>query len=46
VDYSSAAWADDVNIFVRTSKVAERVMGTVSKFIENRLKLKVNRREK
>jgi len=33
-------------IFVRTSKVAERVMGTVSKFIENRLKLKINRREK
>jgi len=46
VDYSSAAWADDANIFVRTSKAAERVMGTVSKFIENRLKLKVNRREK
>ena len=35
----------DANIFVRTSKAAERVMGTVSKFIENRL-LKVNRREK
>jgi len=35
-------WVDDSNIFVRTSKVAERVMGTVSKFIENRLKLKVN----
>jgi len=46
VDYSSAAWADDANIFVRTSKAAERVMATVSKFIENRLKLKVNRREK
>ena len=39
-------WADDANIFVRTSKAAERVMGTVSKFIENRLKLKINRREK
>ena len=33
-------------IFVRTSKVAECVMGTVSKLIENRLKLKINRREK
>ena len=39
-------WADDANIFVRTSKAAERVMGIVSKFIENRLKLKINRREK
>jgi len=36
-------WADDANIFVRTLKAAERVMQTVSKFIENRLKLVVNR---
>jgi RNA-directed DNA polymerase len=36
-------FADDCNIFVRTQKSAERVMQTVSKFIENKLKLAVNR---
>lgn len=36
-------FADDCNIFVRTQKSAERVMQTVSKFIENKLKLVVNR---
>ena len=36
-------WADDCNIFVRTPKAAERVMASISKFIENRLKLKINR---
>ena len=36
-------WADDCNIFVRTPKAAERVMTSISKFIENRLKLRVNR---
>lgn len=36
-------FADDCNIFVRTQKAAERVMATVSKFIESRLKLVVNR---
>jgi RNA-directed DNA polymerase len=35
-------FADDANIFVRTQKAAERVMGTVTKFIENKLKLVVN----
>lgn len=35
-------WADDCNIFVRTEKAAQRVMQSVSKYIENRLKLKVN----
>ena len=36
-------FADDSNIFVKSQKAAERVMQTVSKFIENRLKLVVNR---
>ncbi|MBF0441532.1 MAG: group II intron reverse transcriptase/maturase [Oligoflexales bacterium] len=40
---SFCRWADDCNIFVRTQKAAERVMASISEFIENRLKLKVNR---
>jgi group II intron reverse transcriptase/maturase len=36
-------YADDCNIFVRTRKSADRVMASVCKYIENRLKLVVNR---
>jgi group II intron reverse transcriptase/maturase len=36
-------FADDCNIFVRSPKSAERVMGSISKFIEGKLKLKINR---
>lgn len=36
-------YADDCNIFVGSRKAAERVMTSITKFIENRLKLKVNR---
>ena len=36
-------FADDCNIFLRSSKSANRVMGSISKFIENKLKLKINR---
>lgn len=36
-------FADDCNIFVSSQKAAERVMDKVSQFIENKLKLKVNR---
>ena len=36
-------FADDCNIFVKTPKAAERVMASVSKYIEKRLKLVVNR---
>ncbi|MGL1932367.1 MAG: group II intron reverse transcriptase/maturase [Desulfotalea sp.] len=36
-------FADDCNIFVRTSKSAERVMVNISKFIEGKLKLKINK---
>ena len=36
-------YADDCNIFVGSSKAANRVMTTITRFIEERLKLKVNR---
>jgi group II intron reverse transcriptase/maturase len=35
-------YADDCNIFVKTEKAAERVMESIKKFIEKKLKLKVN----
>lgn len=36
-------FADDCNIYVRSPKAADRVMKSISKFIEKRLKLKINR---
>lgn len=38
-------FADDCNIFVKSSKAAERVMQNVSEFIENKLKLVVNQKK-
>ncbi len=35
-------FADDCQIFVKSQKSAERVMGSISRFIENKLKLVVN----
>jgi group II intron reverse transcriptase/maturase len=35
-------FADDCNIFVASREAAKRVMGSISKFIKNRLKLEVN----
>ena len=35
-------FADDCNIFVKTMRAAERVMESITKFIESKLKLKVN----
>lgn len=35
-------YADDANIFVGTQKAAERVLRSITHFIESRLKLKVN----
>lgn len=35
-------FADDCNIFVRSPKAANRVMESISKFIEKKLKLKIN----
>ena len=40
---SFCRYADDCNIFVRSEAAANRVMQSVSRFIENRLKLVVNR---
>ena len=36
-------YADDCSIYVRSEKSAQRVMGTITEYIENKLKLKVNR---
>src|SRR5690606_5568544 len=35
-------YADDCNIYVKTRKAGERVKESITAFIENRLKLKVN----
>lgn len=35
-------FADDCNIFARTQRSAERIMESIKKYIENKLKLKVN----
>ncbi len=36
-------YADDCNIYVRSQRAGERVMGSLSRFIEGVLKLKINR---
>jgi len=36
-------YADDCNIYVKSKKAGERVMGSISRFIEKRLKLKINK---
>jgi RNA-directed DNA polymerase len=36
-------YADDCNIYVRSQRAGERVMGSVSRFLEKRLRLRVNR---
>jgi len=38
-----ARYADDCNIYVRSRKAGERVMAGIEKFLEKRLKLKVNK---
>lgn len=40
---SYCRFADDCNIFVSSQKAAERVMGSICKFIERKLKLQINR---
>ena len=42
-DLSFCRFADDCNIFVGSQKAAERVMNSISTYIEKRLKLVVNR---
>ena len=36
-------YADDCNIYVKSKKAGERVMESVTRFLEKRLRLKVNR---
>lgn len=36
-------YADDVNIYVKTQRAAERVLSSCTRFLETKLKLKVNR---
>jgi len=36
-------YADDCNIYVRTAEAGERVMESITRFLETKLKLKVNR---
>jgi RNA-directed DNA polymerase len=36
-------YADDCNIYVRSAAAGERVMGSITSFLEKRLRLKVNR---
>jgi RNA-directed DNA polymerase len=38
-------YADDCNIYVKTPRAAERVMESITQFIESKLKLKVNRKK-
>lgn len=41
--HSFCRYADDCNIFVKSRKSGERVLASIIKFIEGKLKLKVNR---
>ena len=38
-------YADDCNIYVKSNKAAERVMASITRFIEDGLKLKVNKQK-
>jgi RNA-directed DNA polymerase len=38
-------YADDCNIYVKTERAGERVMGSVVQFLEGKLKLRVNRQK-
>jgi group II intron reverse transcriptase/maturase len=38
-------YADDCNIYVKTQRAGERVMGSVVQFLEKKLKLRVNRQK-
>jgi len=41
--HSFCRYADDCNIYVRTEKAGERVMASVVRFLEGKLRLRVNR---
>lgn len=40
-----ARYADDSNIYVRSRRAGERVMGSITRFLSQRLKLKVNQQK-
>src|ERR1700739_3553170 len=42
-DHRFVRYADDCNIYVRSQKAGERVMAGIERFLEKRLKLKVNK---
>jgi len=42
-DLKYCRYADDCNIYVKSKKSADRVMASITKFIEEKLKLKVNK---
>ena len=39
-------YADDCNIYVKTPRAGERVLASVRRFLEQKLRLKVNERRK
>jgi len=41
--HSFVRYADDLNLYVRSEKAAQRTMGSVTEYIEKKLKLRVNR---
>ncbi|MFH1305814.1 MAG: group II intron reverse transcriptase/maturase [Candidatus Omnitrophota bacterium] len=42
-EHEFCRYADDFNIYVRTEKAAERVLTSITEYLEHKLKLKVNR---
>ena len=38
-------YADDCNVYVKSRKAADRVMASITRFIEDKLRLKVNRQK-
>lgn len=43
--HSFCRYADDCNIYVRSRRSAERVLESISRYVEGKLRLKVNRRK-
>jgi len=41
--YVFVRYADDCNIYVRSHKAAERTLASVTRFVERKLRLRVNR---
>lgn len=41
--HSFCRYADDCNIYVRSRRAAQRVMDSISRYVENKLRLRVNR---